>query len=181
MGRPKKTVIDMVLRGNPSKLSREQLQVRAKQEAAASVGEVFNGKAIRPRLPKHLCAEAVVVWRNTVRLMRQRGTISAGDVPALELYAEISARWQAAKADLNKRGIIVQQVRRDKQGNTYTVDAQNECLAICQDCERQLLSLAKALGLTPDTRGRVEPTKQDNAGVAQPGTVAALFPEMFKK
>lgn len=180
MAMPSKPASVHVMSGNPSKLSRQELQMRAKREAAAP-GEVFNGKAVRPRLPKHLCAEAVVVWRATVRLMRLRGTISAGDVPALELYAEISARWQAAKADLNKRGIIVQQVRHDKQGQQYTVEVQNECLAICQDCERQLLSLAKALGLTPDTRGRVEPTKQAKEAEAQPGTIAAMFPEMFKK
>jgi P27 family predicted phage terminase small subunit len=176
MGEPKKTAELHVLAGNPSKLSREQLKVRAaedKQQPGVSA-------EVRPRLPKHLSKEAVIVWRATVRLMRARGTISAGDVPALEVYAEVSARWQAAKADVAVRGIVVSVVKHDKQGNEYTTEMTNPCLAVVQDCERQLLALAKALGLTPDTRERVKPTARSKAAQAKPGSVAAMFPNLFK-
>src|SRR5580704_1157124 len=111
MGEPKQTITEIKLKGNPGHLSRSQLKVRAdeaKQQAHVPA-------EVRPRLPKHLSAEAVIVWRATVRLMRQRGTISAGDVPALEVYAEVSARWQAAKKDVATRGIVVTVEKHDKQ------------------------------------------------------------------
>jgi P27 family predicted phage terminase small subunit len=176
VGEPKKTITQIKLAGNVGHLSREQLKVRSDEAKQQHVGAV----EIRPRLPKHLSQEAVVVWKQTVKLMRQRGTISAGDVPALEVYAEVSARWQAAKKDVATRGIVVTVIKQDKQGNEYATEVTNPCLAIVQDCERQLLSLAKALGLTPDTRERVKPTGRAKDQAAKPGTVAAMFPNMFK-
>ena len=177
MGEPKATITQITLKGNPGHLSREQLKVRADEgKQAAHVSA-----EVRPRLPKHLSADAVKVWKQTVKLMRARGTISAGDVPALEVYAEVSARWIAAKRDVATRGIIVTATKHDKQGQEYTVETTNPCLTIVQDCERQLLSLAKALGLTPDTRDRVKATGRATDAAPKAGTVAAMFPGLFTK
>jgi len=180
MGEAKKTVSEIRLAGNAGKHSRAELLVRAKEEREQQPVQPAN---CRPKLPKHLCADAVVVWKQTLKLMRARGTLSAGDAPILQVYAEVSARWIAAKRDLAERGIIVRVTRHDKQGAEYSVEATNPCLAIVQDCERQMLSHAKALGLTPDSRERVKPakTKDSDAGQAVPGSVAAMFPDMFKK
>jgi P27 family predicted phage terminase small subunit len=177
MGLPKKTITQIKLAGNPGHFSREQLKVRA-EEAKQST---MPAQCQRPRMPKHLSANAVVVWRQTVKLMRERGTLSADTAPTLAIYCEITARWICAKDDLLKRGLQIEQTRHDKQGNEYQVLVENPSLAIAQDAERQLLALQKALGITPDMRTRVLPTPESKASAAKPGTVAFMFPDLFKE
>jgi P27 family predicted phage terminase small subunit len=175
MGLHKKTIAQIQLAGNPGHFSREQLRIRAEESKKAAV----SAPGTRPRMPKHLSAEAVIVWRQTAKLMKERGTLSADTAPTLAVYCEITARWIVAKKDLLERGLQVKQTRYNKQGDPYEVEVENPSLAICQDAERQLLALQKALGITPDTRARVTPTPESAAAKAKPGTVAAMFPEMF--
>lgn len=114
----------------------------------------------RPRVPKMLSPEAQEAWKQVVGLLRKRRTISPGDGPVLVVYANVYAKMMKANADIEKRGFEIEVTRINKKGEEYTTLAPNISVRIATDCERQLLQLAKALGLTPDTREKVKPTKE---------------------
>jgi P27 family predicted phage terminase small subunit len=133
-------------------------------------------------MPKHLSPEGVVAWREASRLLKQRGTLSAGDGPTLEIYAETRARWIAAKKDLAERGLQIIVTMLDKNGNAVEREKTNPNLKVAEVCEKQLLALAKSLGLTPDTREKVKPPRPDPADAPlAPTSMAAKHPEWFDK
>lgn len=143
---------------------------RAKPEPESSI---VSG---RPRAPKHLSAEALTAWRDAVRLMRKRGSLTPGDSPTLAVYAETVAQWVKAKADVEARGQILTEQRFSKSGAQYTVEVLNPSVRIQQDASRQLLALAKSLGLSPDSREKIKTPKPKKAKqAAQPAIVAALL------
>lgn len=60
-------------------------------------------------------------------------------------YAEIKQRRDEALADVKERGMVVTQVKwYGKRSDIIHVE--NPFLKIAQDCEKQLLALAKAIG-----------------------------------
>jgi P27 family predicted phage terminase small subunit len=138
-------------------------------------------EAGRPRMPKHLSAEAQVAWRDAVRLLKKRGTLSAGDAPTIAAYSECVARWIAAKKNVEDNGIVVVVTMVDKNGVTYEREKLNICLKVVEVAEKQMLALAKSLGLSPDSREKVKPTKADPKTVLAPGSAALLYPELVNK
>lgn len=143
---------------------------RAKPETESSI---VSG---RPRAPKHLSAEALTAWKDAVRLMRKRGSLTPGDSPTLAVYAETVASWCQAKSDVAKRGQILCETRFSKSGTEYTVEVLNPSVRIMQDASRQLLALAKSLGLSPDTREKIKTpkAKTEKQFVPKKGTAGEL-------
>lgn len=94
-----------------------------------------------------------------MKLLEARGTLDPGAGPTLELYAETKARWLRAKADLEARGEMITETRITKSGETYDVSVLNPMLRVAENCESQLLSLTKTLGIAPDARERVKKVK----------------------
>jgi P27 family predicted phage terminase small subunit len=136
----------------------------------------------RPRMPKSLSPSAAQAWKDAVRLLRKRRTLSAGDAPVLTVYANVFAKMQKANADIEARGFEVEVIRTNKKGEEYTTTVPNVSVRIATDCERQLLQLAKALGLTPDTREKVKPTKEEKKPTKwtpTANTLGAFMPELF--
>jgi len=108
--------------------------------------------------------------------MRKNGTLSASDGATLEVYAETKAAWIQAKADVQVNGQIITETRITRSGAEYTVQTVNPSVKIAQEASRQLLNLAKVLGLTPQTREKVKRART-TTGAAQfaPGTVGAML------
>jgi P27 family predicted phage terminase small subunit len=139
-------------------LSRDVQKMKGERFTRA-VEKPIVSEAGRPRLPRHLCPEAVLAWREAVRLLRKRGTLTAGDAPTLEVFAETKARWIQAKKDLAERGLQITYTVLDKNGQAHEREKTNPNLKIAEFAEKQLLALAKALGLSPDSREKIKPPK----------------------
>ena len=137
----------------------------------------------RPRCPAFIKADpdAFLAWKDVVRLLKKRRTISAGDAPTLAVYSVVYSKWIRATKDIAERGFEVTVTKTNKQGEEYEIEVPNVSVRIATDCERQLLALAKALGLTPDTREKIKPTKADPEKEyrPEPGTIGALYPDLF--
>jgi len=176
MGRTGLLSTQIVRTGNKRHLSKTAIADRARAEAEGTL------TAGRPRMPKHLSAEAVDVWRRTCRVMAKRKTLTADSGATLEIYAEVSARWIRAKHEVESRGQVIDETRFSRGGAAYVVHVPNPSLKIQCECEKQLLTLARALGLSPDTREKVRVTRlapQDEPIV--PGSIGDLYPEFFTK
>jgi P27 family predicted phage terminase small subunit len=140
----------------------------------------------RPRCPAHVKSDPVAfaAFKDAVRILKKRRTVSAGDAPTLAVYAVVYSKWVKATADVNERGFEVEVERTNKAGEIYTATVPNVAVRVATDCERQLLQLAKSLGLTPDSREKIKPTKaseKDSSYQPEPGTVGAELAHLFDK
>jgi P27 family predicted phage terminase small subunit len=138
--------------------------------------------ASRPRMPATLTATEQAFWKSAVSLLRSKGTLAKTDAPTLTLYAVISARYVKANADIEEKGLVYDEQRFSKAGDSYTVRVTNPNVKIAESCERQLLALQKSLGLTPADREKVRKAKpRPGSEPPKPGTLAALRPDLLKR
>jgi P27 family predicted phage terminase small subunit len=152
----------------------------ARRDRSKSAGDATT-QGGRPRMPKTVKADPVAcaAFRNAVRLLRARRTLSPGDAPTLEVYAQVYSRWQLALADIRARGMEIAVEQVFKGGSTTTMKP-NPSVAVAEKAESRLLALTKSLGLTPADREKVKKVKPTEAEqIAKPGSALAQFPEMF--
>lgn len=133
----------------------------------------------RPLFPKHLSPAARQEFKRCVKLLERRGTLTPGDQAALAVYSEVYARWVLAKQAIGD-DLMQETVVTDNHGVARTVRRVHPLLKVVQNCEAQLLALAKSLGLTPVDREKAKPTKpnEDEEKIV-PGSCADLMPELF--
>jgi P27 family predicted phage terminase small subunit len=74
----------------------------------------------RPKVPSHLSPEARRAWKQLVALLEERGTLSRADSMILSIWAETQSRWIAAKADIQRFGIVVESSVLDSNGTAVT-------------------------------------------------------------
>jgi len=110
-------------------------------------------------MPGHLSEEARKAWRSLVALLEERGTLSRADSMALSIWAETQARWVAAKADVEKYGIVIESNVLDSNGRAVITRKPNPALRTVEQCEKSLRALAREFGCTPGSRERVKPAK----------------------
>jgi P27 family predicted phage terminase small subunit len=117
-------------------------------------------------------------FKRAVQLLEQRKTITPGDFTTLAVYAEVFARWIQAKREIGD-SLMIETTVTDNNGNPRIVSRLNPLLKVAQACEARMLSLVKALGLTPVDREKARPT----TGVAKdeivPGSIADVMPELL--
>ena len=147
------------------------------RESRAKTAPEFQGG--RPKCPRHLSAAARAEWRRCVRLMENRKTVTEGDFALLAVYAEVFARWVAAKTEMGDQ-LIVEETVLTSNGAPIVKRKTNPLLKIVENCEREIKSIAEKLGLTPITRARVNPTTGSVDAPPAPGTAGALYPHLFK-
>lgn len=169
MPRPAKSAADHWRDGTVSQVGREKPVKRVASEFEAG----------RPKFPKHLSKDARREYKRICTFLSARRTLSEADYYSISLLSEIYARWIAAKESLGV-DFIVSVTITDKKGNTSTIERENPLVTICGDCEARILSLSKALGLTPADRDRVKVLRigLDEETVI-PGSMAALNPELY--
>lgn len=134
----------------------------------------------RPKCPKHLSPIARKEFRRCVLLLEKRRTITPGDADALAVYAEIFARWMAAKQQMGDDLIITTTIT-DNHGDAHEVERVNPLLKIIQQSEARLVSIARTLGFTPTDREKAKPTKHSDSEEIIPGSLADTNPELFQK
>jgi P27 family predicted phage terminase small subunit len=113
----------------------------------------------RPKCPRHLSKAARKEWLAAVKLLESRGTLDPGTGPTLELYATTKARWLECMADLNVRGLMIEETRFSSKGEQYTVTVPNPLLKVAENCEAALQQLTKTIGIAPDAREKVKKVK----------------------
>jgi phage terminase small subunit len=105
-------------------------------------------KRRRPRIPAppaHITGLAAAEWRRAAKVLTERGDLDPAVLATLECYAVQYARWRDAEAHVAEFGAIVPAPRTG-------VPIPNPHLSVANRAGENLLKLAKALRITPDTR-----------------------------
>jgi P27 family predicted phage terminase small subunit len=101
-----------------------------------------------PERPSHLDDDAKGEWDRLVELLSRRGTLSKADGAALSLYCVAYSRWQKARADIEKRGLVIETALGGIKPNPAAT--------IASKCEDQMARLLSEFGCTPTSRSRVK-------------------------
>jgi P27 family predicted phage terminase small subunit len=99
-------------------------------------------------------------WREVVKILEARGTLTLGDGELLLVYATTKERFLLAKAKVDAEGLQVRETRYSRNGGPYEVTVTNPMLEIQMDAEAQMLAIASKLGLTPVDRDKPKPVTQ---------------------
>jgi P27 family predicted phage terminase small subunit len=99
----------------------------------------------RPKMPKTLTPVAQEKWKELVKVLSKRGTLTKADGALLEIVCETYAIWRLYVADVHTRGIYV-----DGEPNSST----KHCTAM----ENTLARYFVQLGITPASREKAKLT-----------------------
>ena len=124
--------------------------------AAAPTDSKF--KAGRPRMPKYFDDDEKECWREIVRLLAARGTLSPGDAPNIGLYAETKARHVRLMRELKQYGEMVDTVVLDSSGNPHTKRVANPASKLATSLANALRGMLKELCATIASREHAKPT-----------------------
>lgn len=111
----------------------------------------------RPKQPKHLTPVAAQKWKELVRVLNKRGTLTKADAELLELVCEQYARWRLYVEDIQKRGLYIKESYTDKYGNEDEREIPNQSAKFANQLENTLARNLVQLGITPASRERAKP------------------------
>jgi P27 family predicted phage terminase small subunit len=109
----------------------------------------------RPSCPSYLSPIAKTEWRRIVRLLRERGTLTRGDGPAIEVYCQTYARWRACITEIETKGDFIDTTWTDLTG-THTKRTINPASKLAGQLANSLRAMQVQLGATPGSRGERE-------------------------
>jgi P27 family predicted phage terminase small subunit len=112
----------------------------------------------RPKYPSGISGEAKAAFKRLTRLLEERRSITSADVEILRLYAHLYDRHKRALEKLAEEGEIKIYYRLDKFGEQVPSERPNLWLKVAETCEAKMLAQLIAMGLTPQSRGKVLPT-----------------------
>jgi P27 family predicted phage terminase small subunit len=115
----------------------------------------------RPRMPKHLCSVAADKWRELVRLLAKRGTLTQVDSSALEIFCETYARWRELVAEIGVHGAMVNVTVLDSSGTAHTKRVQNPAAKLAVQLENSMRAMLKEFSATPASREKSKPAAQE--------------------
>ena len=105
-----------------------------------------------PTAPRDLSPDAKKKFRSVVKTMIEAGTYKATDIDHIALYAETWLTWRTATDEIRKTaGIHI-------AGNGRVT--RSPYIPIAEKASVALRQMAKELGLTPASRGRIAKEKQ---------------------
>jgi len=114
-------------------------------------------RAIAPKIPKHLDAEARRAWRQLCPMLLRIRILTEIDGNLLAAYCQVYSTWKQLRDQINKTGIRALLMKTPKgflqQSPLFTME---------RDCIHQLIVIGRELGLSPSARTRV--TTSDFAG-----------------
>lgn len=102
----------------------------------------------RPKPPKYLNAVALEEWEEILPDIEATGVLSVVDGRALALYCESYSRLVAARADIDKEGVIAS----SEAGAPKT----NPAVVVAERASVHMLRCLSEFGLTPAARSRVK-------------------------
>lgn len=114
-------------------------------------------------MPLHMTGIAMDRWKEMVKILRVRGTLTKGDGPALELYCETYARWRACLKEVEEHGVMVDVTVLSSSGAEITKRVQNPAAKLAAQMENSLRAMLKEFSATPASRERTKPTAPKEA------------------
>jgi P27 family predicted phage terminase small subunit len=99
----------------------------------------------RPKMPKTLTPVAREKWKELIKVLSKRGTLTKADGTLLELASEAYSRWRLYVDDVHTRGIFVD-------------GAPNQSTKYCSQMENTLARYLIQLGITPASREKAKQT-----------------------
>jgi P27 family predicted phage terminase small subunit len=127
---------------------------RASQAKAPADSTIRGGK---PSCPKDLDDVERAAWKEIVKWLSPRRTLTKADGPLLRLYAENSARHRALLKELKEHGEIITQTVLDSSGNAHEKRVLNPAARAASTVAATLQRLLRELSATPATREKTRP------------------------
>lgn len=114
----------------------------------------------RPQRPSFLTKDAKKAWKTLVPILEEMGVLSTADGNALAGMCQCYSRWKQAEAEIDLRGITVQEpiTGRDDSGDTIILGykiKKNPACNISKEMLQQFRSFATLFGLDPSSRSRL--------------------------
>lgn len=138
-------------------LSEEVHRLKGTRPTRAAAPQEF--AAGRPSMPRHLSPIARDKWKELVRLLSQRGTLTKVDANALELYCETYQQWRACLDEIAKHGVMVNVTVTDSSGESFSKRVQNPAQKLAVQLFNALRQMLKEFAATPASREKAKPTK----------------------
>jgi P27 family predicted phage terminase small subunit len=101
----------------------------------------------KPKAPAWLCTEAKAEWARVVPELRERGTVSAADLSAVELYCAAVGDALVARRTIAAEGATVT--------NRLGEAKRHPAYSTLREMQGEARRWAAELGLTPASRSRV--------------------------
>jgi P27 family predicted phage terminase small subunit len=124
---------------------------RAKDEVSPHVSG-------RPTRPSYFTEVGRKEWNRIIKILTERGTLTKGDGPVIELYVLTYCDWRAFNDDVEAQGRVVDSVWTDDKG-THSSRAPNPILKNVAQTANALRALLIQLGVTPTARERAKQTR----------------------
>ena len=107
-----------------------------------------------PKAPYYLKAIAKRFWTRTAGVLVEMGVLTEADLPGLEAYCSVYARWKDAEAHLGQAGLTT------LGGQNGLIVVPSPYLKIVEDNLKQMKGWMVEFGLTPSSRSRVKVEKK---------------------
>ena len=135
-------------------LQKHLLQGTQPQSGGNSDGVFVAGK---PKMPRDLPDVAQAEWKNIVKQLAKRGTLTRVDSSALEVYARMYAQWRGYCDEVEKYGAMVDEPVIDKNGTVAIRRVQNPAGKLAIQLGNALRMYQKEFSATPASRERTKP------------------------
>lgn len=108
-----------------------------------------------PQAPRWLSEEAKAQWRRIARPLYECGLLTQVDQLALALLCEAFATFMAARAEVEREGMIA----ISERGGSY----QHPAVSIMNSSRKELLTWLREFGMTPSARSRIRVEQGEDA------------------
>lgn len=112
-------------------------------------------RAGRPKMPKDLPPVAQDEWKRMTKQLLRRGTLTAVDASALEIYCRLFARWKKVAA-IAEENPLIETDWKDSAGETHTKTVENPASKIAARLEISLRNYQKEFAATPASRDKAK-------------------------
>ena len=157
---PRKSLAELELTGNVGNVRR-----------ALARDPIFTPPEGFPTPPDSLSRDELAEWEKVCALLSERRALTPADATAIELYCVTLVAWRNERILLEQEGSLIN-FTMFKSGHEITNTVPNPRSKVCRNLARQLLDLAKELGITPRSRAAVKTLPPKAA--PRPGTVAYM-------
>lgn len=142
-----------------ARISDEIQRLKGQRPTQVREPEASNVPQGKPKMPKHLGPIARDKWRELVKELAKRGTLTKADSNALELYCETYQQWRACLAEIEKHGAMVDTFVTDSSGESHSKRVPNPAEKLAVQLFNALRQMCKEFAITPASREKAKPAK----------------------